>query len=41
MVGGPAFRYAPGLWKEIGADAYAPDLLSAVERARALADSAP
>ena len=29
LVGGAAFRTAPGLWRQVAADAYAPDLRSA------------
>jgi len=33
LIGGAAFRARPGLWVEIGADGFAPDLNSAVETA--------
>jgi len=36
MVGGYPFKIAPDLWKEIGADAFAQDALSAVETAEKL-----
>jgi methanogenic corrinoid protein MtbC1 len=31
LIGGSAFRAAPRLWTEIGADGFAPDLRGAVE----------
>jgi MerR family transcriptional regulator, light-induced transcriptional regulator len=34
LVGGAAFRAAPDLWREVGADGFAPDVRSAVELAR-------
>ena len=40
LVGGAAFRLTPGLWREVGADAFAPDLATAVDAARQWANSA-
>jgi methanogenic corrinoid protein MtbC1 len=34
LVGGAAFKSAEGLWREVGADAFAPDLVSALSVAR-------
>jgi methanogenic corrinoid protein MtbC1 len=34
MVGGYPFNLVPGLWRQIHADAYAPDALAALEVAR-------
>jgi methanogenic corrinoid protein MtbC1 len=34
IVGGGAFRSLPDLWREIGADGYAPDLIAAVQTMR-------
>lgn len=36
IVGGLPFKLSPGLWKDIGADAYATDALSALELAQEL-----
>lgn len=36
VVGGNVFRGDPGLWKESGADMFAPDLAAAVEMLRRL-----
>jgi MerR family transcriptional regulator, light-induced transcriptional regulator len=36
LVGGSAFRQSEGAWREVGADAFAPDLLVARETARSL-----
>jgi methanogenic corrinoid protein MtbC1 len=33
LIGGAAFRAKPELWRDIGADGFAPDLNSAVETA--------
>jgi len=30
LVGGPPFNSLPGLWKDVGADGYAPDAAGAV-----------
>lgn len=41
FVGGQAFAWMPDLWKRIGADAYAPDALDAVEAARKMQTGGP
>jgi len=40
LVGGHAFDAAPDLWREVGADAWAPDAESAVQEAHRLLESA-
>jgi MerR family transcriptional regulator, light-induced transcriptional regulator len=40
IVGGSAFRFTPGLWQDMGADAYGLDLRDAVARVRALTGGA-
>lgn len=35
LVGGGAFRANPGIWREVGADGFSPDVRAAVEAARA------
>jgi methanogenic corrinoid protein MtbC1 len=40
MVGGGAFKSTSGLWREVGADAFAPDLEGAISTARNLAEAA-
>lgn len=41
LAGGYPFNVAPGLWREVGADASAPDAPGAVEAARRLVEGSP